>query len=132
MTENLDQLRQVAERATPGPWEKRELPVSVGNSTCTIHAPNAVGIPTWSPLPPEIAGILKHEDATHIATFDPPTVLAMLDRAEAAEAAVQRVREKHFPDENGDCDFCVNYYCDTRKAEYPCPTIRTLDGGEQE
>lgn len=34
---------------------------------------------------------LREEDARHIATFDPPTVLALLARAEAAEAAIARV-----------------------------------------
>lgn len=68
----------------------------------------------------------------YYGNLDKTTVLALIERVEAAEAAVQRVREAHFPDEDGDCDFCVNYYCDTRKAEYPCPTIRALDGGGQE
>lgn len=33
------------------------------------------------------------ENALYIATFDPPTVLALLSRLEQAEQAVQRVRE---------------------------------------
>lgn len=102
MTENLEQLREIAQNAAA-------LETEHGYTLPYVEAMRLM---------------YGHLRAS--------TVLALIERAEAAEAAVQRVREKHFPDENGDCDFCVNYYCDTRKAEYPCPTIRTLDGGEQE
>lgn len=90
----LNELRKIAEAATPGPWEKHDLPVAVANSNFTIHAPNAVGVPTWTTaLPPEIASTLKAEDAEFVATFDPETVLALLSRLEQAEQAVARVRE---------------------------------------
>ena len=54
-------------------------------------------------------------------------------RAEAAEAAVQRVRAKHaervlvYP--NG----AEEHYCAVEEnSSWPCDTIRALDGGEQE
>lgn len=40
-----------------------------------------------------IAGDLDYVDAEHIAAADPPTILALIARVEAAEAAVKRVRE---------------------------------------
>lgn len=89
---DLPALTEIANAATDGPWEERELPDLIGNCTSTIHAPNAIDVPTWSELAPEIAGALKSEDALHIATFDPPTVLALIARAEAAEAKVAAVR----------------------------------------
>ena len=39
-----------------------------------------------------VGGIEREADAEHIATFDPPTVLALIERLERAEAAVERVR----------------------------------------
>lgn len=89
----LNELRKTAEAATSGPWEKHDLPVAVANSNFTIHAPNAVGVPTWTTaLPPEIASTLKAEDAEFVATFDPETVLELLSRIDQAEQAVARVR----------------------------------------
>lgn len=44
------------------------------------------------------------------------------DRTEAAEQAVQRVRELHAPMQT----ICVHCF-----ARYPCTTMRALDGGEQ-
>lgn len=77
MTKNLDQLRQVAESATPGPWAVYDRGIGY-----EVH--NANGY--------ELNGGMRETfteaDATHIATFDPPTALALIDRAEAAEHAV--------------------------------------------
>lgn len=47
--------------------------------------------------------------ARHIAAFDPPTVIALMDQVVTAEAAVARVRELHKPvpvytTEAGDCE----------------------------
>lgn len=60
---SLQELKALCENATPGPWEERDLPDLIHNSTSTIHAPNAADVPTWSELPPEIAGVLKARDA---------------------------------------------------------------------
>ena len=91
MNENLDQLRQVAERATPGPWapwldqdgaEHMNGMLMVGNEAAVIPAGE-----TWVEgvdVNP-IACVYTPEDRAHIATFDPPTVLALIDRVEAAE-----------------------------------------------
>lgn len=64
-------------------------------------------------------------------------VRQLVARAEAAEAAVQRVREMHKPtparyygtdlnpQRRNDCAACGE------GTAWPCATIRTLDGGEQ-
>lgn len=41
----------------------------------------------------QISDVPGIADAEHIATFDPPTVLALIERARAAEATLERVRE---------------------------------------
>ena len=56
-------------------------------------------------------------------------------RAEAAEAAIQRVRELHPTGRSHRWDSAVGEYwfevCSKcGGAEYPCDTIRALDGGE--
>lgn len=89
---DLAALTMIANAATEGPWHERELPDLIGNCTSTIHAPNAIDVPTWSELAPEIAGALKGEDARHIAAFDPTTARALIARAEAAEAKIAAVR----------------------------------------
>lgn len=77
MTKNLDQLRQVAKRATPGPW---------------VVYDRGIGYEVHDAYGYELNGGMRETfteaDATHIATFDPPTALALIDRAEAAEQAV--------------------------------------------
>lgn len=40
-----------------------------------------------------------------------------------ANAAIQRIRDLHFPDEMNWCETCDS-------AEYPCLTIRALEGGD--
>lgn len=84
---NIDDLRKIAEEATPGPWiTGGELPGSDG-----VFFGTAV-----DPDDPDEPGILLGEayapDAEFIATFNPETVLALLDRVETAEQALQRVR----------------------------------------
>ncbi|MEV0660157.1 hypothetical protein ACIBI3_02210 [Actinomadura luteofluorescens] len=50
-------------------------------------------------------------------------VTTLADARDAARAQVQRVRELHTPDENGECANC-------RESYEPCSTIRALDGTE--
>lgn len=138
----LNEMRRIAEAATPGPWEI-DGPVNPGpDDTLALHNNDGGAIAYVQPL---------WDDAEFIATFDPPTVLALLSRLEQAEKnadtyqtlyeqraesleqaeqAVARVRELHsvipvkvnFDEFTTDyCDFCGD-------QEYPCPTIRALDG----
>ena len=110
----LNELRKIAEAATPGPWglwnpAVGESHIAIANKVAWRSVVSATGfvddefIPHWA-------------DANHIATFDPPTVLALLSRLEQAEAQVARVRE-------------------IAKADLKCPCcsgyeeiLRTLDG----
>jgi hypothetical protein len=67
----MEKLRKVAEQATEGSWRADYDNVwSEGPGIWVCEACDG------------------HSTAEHIATFDPPTVLALLDVAEAAEAAV--------------------------------------------
>lgn len=85
MTEiDVKRLRKVAEAATPGPWS-----ACVRNSLMAVTTADG-GLSVSTVGMPEHPGAI--EDAGHIAAFDPPTVLALLDRLEAAEAAVRRTK----------------------------------------
>jgi hypothetical protein len=65
---NLDRLRQIVAAATSGPWvaDPRDGVCSADGFTVN----------------PEVPG----SDADYCATFDPPTVAALLEVAESAEA----------------------------------------------
>lgn len=102
MNEYLDQLREIAQNATPGPWS-----ADVGvRGDCVVFGPNgrfllnAQAEPHWLEYPGETRSVafdVDRRDCTHIATFDPPTVLDLIERVEAAERALdfhaQRDRE---------------------------------------
>ena len=90
---DVDALRVVAEGATPGPWEVDRFFWKIGSTR---------GMPDEFWVSVEAAGSViacmpeeapaSEPNAAHIAEFDPPTVLALLDRLQAAEGAVERVR----------------------------------------
>jgi hypothetical protein len=74
----LAEARADLAAATPGPWELRQTSTVYmdGTGVCYFRAEGVPGI----------RGMLTvtRPDADHIARFDPPTVLAMLDALEAA------------------------------------------------
>ena len=74
----LADLRKIAEAATPGPWKQRE------RFSRTVETPRQ-----HNPVATAERIVRGVADAVHIATFDPPTVLALLDVAEAAVAFVR-------------------------------------------
>lgn len=93
MTADLDtgKLRAVAEAATPGKWDLVDGAVLDQDD----H---------------EVCIAFADDDVTHIATFDPPTVLRLLARLEAAEAGwlkARRVSSVHSCDIPG-CVSCAN------------------------
>lgn len=96
MTEHIDvsKLRETAEAATPGPWQTDGPfwvdPFDGRTDKAETRAGVTAGADRKLVMPGEWE--TKDADAEHIATFDPPTVLALLDRLERAEAAVERVR----------------------------------------
>ena len=127
MTEKLDlaQLRGVAEEATPGPWEAKPYLYGVRDGRIRVTSPSDGN-------EYNLVETVLPENAAHIATFDPPAVMGLIDRLEAAEAAVQRVRELHKPTRDPFGESCAVCVGDSRRNPYPCDTIRALDGGEQE
>ncbi len=89
---DLNQLREIAEAATPWPWESSMVRVEPdadnalrgagvirdGNGSIVLMVANG----------PEILV----SDATHIAAFDPPTVLALIDEIELLRETLATVR----------------------------------------
>src|SRR5690606_14524732 len=81
--ERLAELRRIASAATPGPWQwagSRDK----GDPHAYVYAGDyaSEGEPDlWC----EIVSECPEADAQHIATFDPTTALALLDRIEALE-----------------------------------------------
>lgn len=67
--QRLTELRELAETATPGPWSQAG---AIGG--VRVNGPRG----NW------VAGstLGTHQDASHIAAFDPPTALALLDEVE--------------------------------------------------
>jgi hypothetical protein len=100
-------LREVAEAATLHP--KNSLPWMVddddeNDKPLIVLAPKDVG--GWDGI--VVARCPKPEDALHIATFDPPTVLALLARLEAAESALGEWQETAQK-------FCDDYHAELEK-----------------
>jgi len=88
MTQELDpkELRKIAEAATPGPWEMREESPSMDGRNFTLRVQDKAGIR----MSAHCYGF--NGDPEFIATFDPPTVLALLTQLEQYKAQVARVR----------------------------------------
>lgn len=82
MSIDIAALRKVAKAATPGPWNAREPSQWEGDDETLIWqgaVTSGSGTLTWDDHGGEV---FKVDDALHIATFDPPTVLALLDQLE--------------------------------------------------
>lgn len=151
---DLATLRVIAEGATEGPWRIYTVTDSGGRSAAveTAWAHDEQGEDTEL-----VTDWCSPEDAAHIAAFDPPTVLALIARVEAAEAKIAAVRELHpesiayplLPDGTPDLNAApmgrVCLTCSDESIEgnlddgewtvedggnvfYPCPTIAALDG----
>ncbi len=75
-------LREIAQKATPGPWQRSGVRQKLGDEDCLMVGPDGFNIAAL-PIgrrPNEHASAFC--DAAHIAAFDPPTVLAILDELE--------------------------------------------------
>ena len=88
MTLDPDHLRRVAEAATPGRWLVTHDPMGTHVETDLDHMGRIV---KGSSL--DRGAEFVEQDAAHIAAFDPPTVLELIDRLEAAEAKVAGAEE---------------------------------------
>lgn len=88
----LAELRAVAEAATPGPWEWEQSsadPSPSGDEPLVTSNPGEDGYPDvvlsgWGY--DESGTEASDEDRAHIATFDPPTVLALIAALESKTA----------------------------------------------
>lgn len=89
--ERLAELRRIAEAATQGPWDRSEGDTDiyiVGGCDRDVAHIDLLGLAN--------ARAQDRDNARHIAAFDPPTVLALLDEIERlregrslAQAAVE-------------------------------------------
>jgi len=99
-SERLAELRRIASAATPGPWQWARSR-DKGDPHAYVYAGDyaSEGEPDlWC----EIVSGFPEADAKHIATFDPATALALLDRIEALEqerdaarAEAERWKRRH-------------------------------------
>src|SRR5690606_21091532 len=96
--ERLAELRRIAEAATPGPWEVTEFAGGEERSPgeLGVFAPNhphsyQKSDGTWYAVVicRGMDGPTREENSEYIATFDPPTVLAMLDEIERLRRVVE-------------------------------------------
>lgn len=84
MTNDLDALKAIAKSATQGPWEnwnpcEGESHISIGHKVAWRSVESATPFADDEVIPHWV-------DANFIAAFDPPTVIALLDRLEELEA----------------------------------------------
>lgn len=128
---DLPALRDIANAATEGEWVEYN-PCEGGSHITIAHKVAWRSVESATPFADD--EVIPHwADARHIAAFDPPTVLALLDRVEAAEAKVAVVRELHTKEKHGVRWHCGECLQDDNTGsweyvEWPCPTIRALDG----
>lgn len=83
--DRLAELRQIAEAATPGPWEAWQNPEYAGWWVQRRDRDAGESVPRWRV---RVLGHNPKANAEHIASFDPPTVLAMLDEIERLRQTV--------------------------------------------
>ena len=86
-----DRLRQIAGQATPGPWQD-DGPWYYPGGDAEHMVSTAVGQKAVALNPPWYVQASVQSNMTHIATFDPVLVGAMLDVIDAAEALVDAPR----------------------------------------
>lgn len=95
-------LREIATAATQGPW-RVEAGTTLIWGACSQDDTTTYGMgypiaearvspsnPRWAPGPSADEG---EANASHIATFDPPTVVAMLDEIDRLRALIGRAGE---------------------------------------
>lgn len=87
---DLSELRKIAEAATQGDWPTHTW-INEHDGSWVAAGPIHDSSDEEDNSPGCDAELEAQKDASHIATFDPPTVLALLDRLEAAETALDRV-----------------------------------------
>ena len=79
---DLDAMEAVAQAATPGAWEHVRAPFRDTAGHSIKQESKVLALVGWEREEP----VRAPADAAHIATFDPPTVLALIERLRTAEA----------------------------------------------
>ena len=98
MTElDLTKLREIAEAATPGPWQARMTTFGDPNDGPTHSCVRVEGA-HWTDHLAVAEGCAEADrNMAHIAAFDPPTVIALIDELERlrtiADAQVEAAAE---------------------------------------
>jgi uncharacterized protein CbrC (UPF0167 family) len=82
----LDELKQAALAATPGPWAVSDVKGDVG----TIWQHGSGGAIAWPNFENETGHHHPFEDATFIAKANPTAILELVERVEGLEAALRR------------------------------------------
>lgn len=121
---NTDRLtsQEIAEERAAHEGHRQQLAVALGNRT-------ELG-KQWDMLIKHAAE--AHRWATDAAVGRNPAAVRAKERAEAAEAALTRIRELHRKASDGDtCVYCAAMQRLGYDATWPCDTIRALDGGSE-
>lgn len=88
---DLERLEEIARAATPGPWQNGIDDLE------GVVAPDNPGLGNVICIPPtkKMYSSLEHwtDNAAHIATFNPPTVLRLISLLKEQEAEIGRLRE---------------------------------------
>lgn len=141
-----DQLRALANAATEGPWEVHGSLIGIGRAKPDFGQ-------TWGlrwrqdieficaarTAVPQLLDQLdaaeqRIRDLTQESRDERAACLDQMEQVRIRDARIKAVRELHVPDspldEYPDCAECtIHGYCeDDAPVEWPCPTIRALDG----
>jgi len=98
--DRLQELRRIAEAATPGPWAWREG--RGGKILDLIGYGEEIVTPSHFNASLKVKGGVKE----YIQAFDPTTVLALLDRIDALEAVLRLVYDEFVLDVARWCRHC--------------------------
>jgi len=91
LTEALDEVEKVARAATPGPWMSathngRSKGIALVGAVADRGTGKAIAV---------LSGVeWRHEDATHIARWDPATVLRLVERDRKLVADYDRLKSQ--------------------------------------
>jgi len=138
---DLEPIKSRLAAATPGPWRAQEFDSYPGDEGSAIVGGYSVGLVAYAVRPDFGAASGYDEaqcdrDATFIA-HAPTDVAALIAEVERLRGQIDAVKKIHEPEEYENpntfeqgymCSHC--YQENGEWAEYPCPTIRALDGEE--
>lgn len=151
---HITELRKLAEKATPGAWELSKS----NNGTGVVSNDGRLFVEAYLGYSGEPVSDLEYIAAVNpktvlelldrleraeaeLALLQQPEQYykrqsarawnAIVERADQAEAAIERVRELHYEVEGIHCHtVCAHRYCkddDDDQHAWPCPTIAALD-----